>query len=60
MLDLNHNLWRKPRLESFEEITAKTNVVKPLWKPFDWTEKVKARLKDDSNHDEDHVTATSD
>lgn len=49
VLDLHHNLWRKPQRESFEEQLKKMQKLKELWKPYDWTEKVKAAMRQRSD-----------
>uniref|UniRef100_A0A914WUD0 CWF21 domain-containing protein n=1 Tax=Plectus sambesii TaxID=2011161 RepID=A0A914WUD0_9BILA len=52
MMDLDHNLWRKPSVETFDEQTAKVVHFKDMWKSYDWTERVKQRLKDSDESDD--------
>lgn len=49
MLDLDHNLWRKPTKETHDQIRIKVDKLKRQWKPFDWTERVKSAIKDDGD-----------
>lgn len=51
MLDLDHNLWRKPTNQSFDDQAAKASQFKEMWKPYDWTERVKQRMKDNEGDD---------
>lgn len=47
MMDLDHNIWRKPLKQTFDEQVKLTSKFKTLWAPFDWTERVKTALKND-------------
>jgi len=38
MLDLDHNLWRKPKKQSFEEQRAKVLEFTEKWKKYDSSE----------------------
>lgn len=41
LLDVEPRLWLNPRYESFEQQQAKTLKLIEMWKPYDWTEKLK-------------------
>lgn len=47
MLDLDQKLWRRPAMQSLKEQTKRVDLLKESWDPFDWTERVKARLKNE-------------
>lgn len=51
MLDLDHNRWRNPPVESFEEQTSKVKALKEMWAPYDWTERAKAALTQSEDSD---------
>jgi len=41
MLDLEPHLWRKPHKEQFEDQRQKVLRVAELWKPYDWTSRLR-------------------
>lgn len=51
MLDLEPTLWRKPIQERFDSQRKKVLKFAEMWKPYDWTQ----RLKQSDNTEEDVV-----
>ena len=57
MLDLEVRLWRKPHREQFEEQRRKVLTFAEMWKPYDWTMKLKSSGVQETSDDE-AVTST--
>lgn len=53
MLDLEPSLWRKPHQERFDDQRKKVLKFAEMWKPYDWTQ----RLKKSSDDDVDATTS---
>ncbi len=49
MLELGPDLWRKPHRENFDAQREKVLKFAELWKPYDWTARLKASKTDDSD-----------
>ena len=49
MLDIEPSLWRKPHKERFDDQRKKVLKFAEMWKPYDWTQ----RLKHNSDDDDD-------
>uniref|UniRef100_A0A915KG81 CWF19-like protein 2 n=1 Tax=Romanomermis culicivorax TaxID=13658 RepID=A0A915KG81_ROMCU len=47
MMDLDESLWRRPVKQTLDEQTKRAEHLRRKWMPFDWTERVKERLKND-------------
>ena len=43
MLDLGPEYWRKPRREQFEDQRQKVLKFAEMWKPYDWTQRLKSQ-----------------
>lgn len=51
MLDLDHNMWRKPRIENFDKQRRKVVDFSKKWREFDFTKKTNEakRMKTDNS-----------
>jgi hypothetical protein len=52
MLDLEPQLWRKPHSERFEEQRQKVLKFAELWKPYDWTQRLRGNTEETSSRTE--------
>lgn len=49
MLDLEPSLWRKPHQERFDDQRKKVLKFAEMWKPYDWTQRLKKPSDDDAD-----------
>ena len=49
MLESDPTLWRKPHKEKFEDQRLKSLNFSKLWKPYDWTQRLKSNSDSDSD-----------
>ena len=53
MIDAGPELWRKPHKEQFEQQRQKVLAFAEMWRPFDWTQKLKSKHGGDDSDDSD-------